>query len=129
MGIQELRRSFVLPHLDMAEVRCDSNDSIVAHLVDVLVRGEDSRTYRSHRLRVANLIAGVAKCGQTELILYPLAKVAGAVHALRFHLRVMWQSGPSGCCPKGSDKASSADLHLGVSIRQDCRLPALANLL
>ncbi len=80
--VQKLRRSFILPHANMAMVRCNGHNAIVAHLMYVLRCSEYARIHFSHSLRIFELIAGVMKRGQAELILRPFAEIARAVSLL-----------------------------------------------
>ena len=80
--VQELRCSFILPHANMAIVRSDRHNAIIAHLMYVLRRSEYARIHFSHSLGVFQLIAGVMKRRQPELIVSPFAEIARAVSLL-----------------------------------------------
>ena len=87
--IQKLRCTFILPDSNMSVVRRDRQDPIIAHLVDMFGRSQYARIHLGHGFLVVDLIAGVMKRRQSELILNPPAKVAGAVGLLRIGRR--WQ--------------------------------------
>src|SRR5882672_9953533 len=80
--IQKFRRSFILPYPNMPVVRSNCHDAIVPHLMNVLGCSQYSGVHLGHSFRVFELIAGVMKRRQSELITNPFAEIARAVSLL-----------------------------------------------
>src|SRR5258708_301848 len=80
--VQKLRSAFILPYPNMPVVRGNCHNAIVAHLMNVLGCSQYSRVHLGHSFRIFDLIAGVMKSRQPELILNPFAEVARTVSLL-----------------------------------------------